>query len=1736
MNRLFLKKISAVLLSLALVLGNIVPALGIVTGVASAEGPFSLGQVTDKWTTSVTQSVYQTKIELNSARGPQKIYVMDVDPSDPTIKLEAGMSRGKVVGMQATSQQAKEISRPGHIVVGGVNGDFYNTQNGEPVHIMIRDGKILKSPLNRSAVGFTKSNKVIIGVPKLTVTMNVYGQSTTGISGINTSRGENSLVLYTPEYAASTFTNSFGVETVLEDVYGDWGKDQPMRLVVKEVQKEVGNAALSDNTFVLSAHGNKRGWIESLEPGQVVEVTTKLDSPWDEVTEAIGGYHVLVKNGSLVNSTDASVHPRTAVGVRADGTAIFLVVDGRQPGFSEGVTLNELGSLMHEMGAVEAINLDGGGSSTFVARKPGDSQVSLINSPSDMGERSVANSLLVISSAPEGSLSRLAVLPDRMTILAGSTTTLLAKGQDEAYHPAAITGQVSWSADEAIGTIEEGGKFTAGAAAAKGKITATFENAAGEAHINVVDQLTKLTFLQSQMTVVPGSSQKLLFRGEVNGKSVVIDPKVLTFEVMNGIGTVDQAGTFTAVDATTVGSIKVSYKGMSSTIQVDVGKAPIILADFETGTTSGWGVTGARFNSIKREIAIEPEPVRFGNHSMRIEYDFTGQKGTSGVYLSKTGYQVIEGYPEKIGMWFYGDGAGHWLRAQLRDGNNKTIPIDFTPEKPGVDWVGWKYVEATVPKGKVTPLKLDLPVRYMSLNDEKKNKGVVYIDNIRAVYGQTNDDLTNPMLSDAFPENGGNIDSNHPTISILAEDNQGGSGVDPAQIKMKVDGVSVSPSFHEPTGKITYTPEETLSDGYHEVWVSIKDRFGNPNETKWSFNVSTGAPKFVYNGPQSVDAGSEFTLYLNLEKMGQLQEARASLAFNPSILQVVDVGVGSKLTESQFTTRTVNNATGKIELEAIDLNEVADLNSVENLAAIKFKANTNADGDIKIHFENGLIQLAGEERRVPVYLLPFEAVVAQPYELTVAGLAQGTLTTLTVKDQSGQPVEGASIRVLEPAAWSDDLGLTNEQGQIVTDKLTKTQITYKLQAVKDELVSKVMTVKVVPQLGDKKPRHLVQSMKNDPKTTRAITWNTRPDVEGTVLEYVPVDEFTSFEASHVQQVQGTSSLLPNAIGEMRVHVAEATQLKPGTIYTYRVGDGTADGWSDPSTFETEAAKSSPFTFLVAGDSQAGTQAGFNIYRDTMRAAMQKHPDAKFIKHIGDIVDDGNLLQQWIMFFNAAQETSSNLPFVPVLGNHDVYGEGAKLFASFIQNPENGPAGEMENVYSFDYGDVHFAMLNSEVGGDGLRKQAEWLRADMEKSTKKWKVVMFHRAPYHSNPLRGADATRNIFAPVIEELGVDLVLVGHDHAYARTYPMKGGKNVAPGEGTVYVIAGSTGPKFYPATKYSYIDALFDEDTQMFTAITVDGNELKLEATTIDGRVVDTHSLFKADRNAEISLNGPQIVMENDQFELAIQLKNMKDVYGASIKLEYDPSQLQVVDADPDTEGIQIIPGDILGEAQIQNDTNQGIIKYTVTKVREVPGTDGEGILAKVPFKVLRGTGGQTVQVRPLAAEMVLVNSQNQPVPVDAVAYEGRVSGKTVTHEVNGSMALPSTHHLADKSGLEVVVKSNGQVVAQTETNAAGEYAFTLTAPGEYTIEVSANGYKTAMVAFSASEEQSVVTIPALTLYVGDFNGDGLINIVDISQMAKAYEKEPTGPNYVYDVNRDLKIDLYDVVTVARNFNK
>ncbi len=391
------------------------------------------------------------------------------------------------------------------------------------------------------------------------------------------------------------------------------------------------------------------------------------------------------------------------------------------------------------------------------------------------------------------------------------------------------------------------------------------------------------------------------------------------------------------------------------------------------------------------------------------------------------------------------------------------------------------------------------------------------------------------------------------------------------------------------------------------------------------------------------------------------------------------------------------------------------------------------------------------------------------------------------------------------------------------------------------------------------PDRIVLTWRGDPATTQAVTWRTDPTIAHAVAEFAIANE-------HGRELKGASVTartepLTTDLGGAHYHTAEFTQLAPGTLYAYRVGDGV--NWSEWFHFRTASRDAQRFSFVYFGDAQNDIKTHWSrVFREAFREA----PRAAFTLHAGDLVNHAHRDAQWGEWHGAPAWVNATVPVVPVPGNH----EYAKLDPKDEQAPrllsqqwrpqftlpENGPADLAETCYWFDYQGTRIIALNS---NEQQEEQVAWLRTVLQNNPQRWTILTFHHPIF--SPARNRDNARlrELWKPLFDEFRVDLVLTGHDHTYARsgdtTGRARGGTtNVPKGYnqvydptiGTVYVVSVS-GPKMYDISNDSWA-VRAAEDTQLFQVITVDGGELRFEARTATGRLYDAFLLKKRENLA------------------------------------------------------------------------------------------------------------------------------------------------------------------------------------------------------------------------------------------------------------------------------------------------
>lgn len=323
-------------------------------------------------------------IHLINSQIPLNVNILEVD----LYNFGLGVSPALAWDTPGRLERLSSICRRNRALA-GINGTFFS-RGGVPVgYIMIDEKIVFKSDISRTSLGITNLGDVVFGFFKPRLEVRIEGKrSFFLIEGVNRPRPSSGIILYTPCYGQRTRTNLFGREIVVrKGSQGDYVSD-----IVD------GNAPIPRDGYVISLSGRKLRVGEWLYLGARVSIDFYIAEKWSDVVHLITGGPLLVSNHKVaVNAWEEGfrgritlANPRSAVGVTKENKLLLVVVDGRQPGLSMGLSFRSLANLMVKLGAQVAMGLDSGGSSGMWIKGR------IVNFPSDGKERAISNALLLV--------------------------------------------------------------------------------------------------------------------------------------------------------------------------------------------------------------------------------------------------------------------------------------------------------------------------------------------------------------------------------------------------------------------------------------------------------------------------------------------------------------------------------------------------------------------------------------------------------------------------------------------------------------------------------------------------------------------------------------------------------------------------------------------------------------------------------------------------------------------------------------------------------------------------------------------------------------------------------------------------------------------------------------------------------------------------------------------------------------------------------------------------------------------------------------------------------------------------------------------------------------------------------------------------------------------------------------------------------------------------------------------
>lgn len=370
----------------------------------------------------------------------------------------------------------------------------------------------------------------------------------------------------------------------------------------------------------------------------------------------------------------------------------------------------------------------------------------------------------------------------------------------------------------------------------------------------------------------------------------------------------------------------------------------------------------------------------------------------------------------------------------------------------------------------------------------------------------------------------------------------------------------------------------------------------------------------------------------------------------------------------------------------------------------------------------------------------------------------------------------------------------------------------------------------------------------DSTTSRTFMWQSDYAEENPVVEYRQAGDDDS-----LMQLPASSDAFSDDGVTTYIHTAAVSDLKPGTAYEYRVGAG--DKRSDWQSFHT--AQGHDFKALIFPDSQS---SDYSVWAATAQPAWQRNQDAQFFINMGDLVDNGQDHYQWNAWFDVVGDMIARIPVVPLLGNHETYDKDWKVrmpeaYLHLFALPRIDREKYQNQFYSFDYGDVHFVVLNTqsqeladfEPSLD--EDEVAWFKEDMAKTTKKWKIVLMHKDPlqygFANRPQpreEGFSPEGRLWMPLFDQYGVDAVLSAHLHTYRDRGHIRNFQRDK--SGPLYLITGVAGNVQYPGLwKQHSLDEYVapQPETDNYMTLEATDDSLTFRSFLPDGQLLEEKSI-------------------------------------------------------------------------------------------------------------------------------------------------------------------------------------------------------------------------------------------------------------------------------------------------------
>jgi len=768
----------------------------LILGSRAAALPKAIDEVAE--TATITAGCEYTRVTSFTVDGWMTAHILKVDLWDPNVAVNVLTSKDALGRLSAVS----ELVASGGAVA-GVNASFFSWAAepgyGLPIGALMDGGGVITmNPYGNGSSGAGRVSTLSFdagGVPSYSVfagtaSVLVGGRHSLDIAQYNRAfTGQNNITLYDRGWGGHSPGNGGGHGKVIEAVVSG-GR-------VVELRRDMPGARIPPDGFVLTTGGAGVALLERyVSLGDAATLSVDAGGSWTAVTGGtmlVSGGRALTAFTHIPEGGTSTRQPRTAAGTSADGRYLYLVaVDGRSAS-SIGMTLPELAAFMASVGCHEALNLDGGGSTTMVARMGGDLRPSVANAPSEGAQRKVISAVGISSKygGVKGRLARLTVTAEGPRLFPGSSAAVVVRALDEYGNPYALSeaeasaavwdvgGLVMEGPAVGLGDRVGGGHYgyayrvaaPAGLRPGEERVAVSLGGAVGEAFLEVLGEPVRISIDGGDVKVALYGEAKLNVTGtDPGGREAPLPAGSVRWAVEGGIGEV-LGGTFIGTFQG-VGYLEARYGGLAdyrvAKVSHDTYAELDSMAEIRGGMSaypadaggSGGGPQGpasvtstlAPGKVIEGSASISDEVRRNGRPTLALSFSFPEHGSGRAVYYTygEGGLALPHG-ADRLGIWVYSDGdAASWLAATVTDADGKTHSAYFTM---GMGLRGWTYLTADI-SAVGSPVSVSRV--YVACVGQAPDAGTVYLSGLGAhgsEYGDFIGELPMPVAA-ADPSSG----------------------------------------------------------------------------------------------------------------------------------------------------------------------------------------------------------------------------------------------------------------------------------------------------------------------------------------------------------------------------------------------------------------------------------------------------------------------------------------------------------------------------------------------------------------------------------------------------------------------------------------------------------------------------------------------------------------------------------------------------------------------------------------------------------------------------------------------------------------------------------------------------------------------------------------------------------------------------------------------------------------------